>query len=269
MASTQQLGGSTVLITGASSGIGRCFAREFAQRRANLIVTARSTAELNRLADELRRQHSVSVDVIVADLAMPGAARQLVADIQSRRLSVDLLVNNAGFGKWAHFLDEDLETYDHMLSVNVDALSQLTYLLLPRMLEKRSGGVINVASTAAFQPVPYIAMYGATKAFVLNFTEALAAEYRNSGVRFMALCPGNTLTNFAKVANADTTGMSGATPEDVVASALRAFFKGDAYHVPGLGNYLTSLLPRLLPRRMTTAIVAAMFANRVRKAAPA
>lgn len=266
MISTQQFSGSTVLITGASSGIGNCFARELAQRRANLIVTARSKAELERLADELRRKHSVRVDVIAADLAMPDAARQLFSEIQSRRLSVDVLINNAGFGKWAHFLDENLDTYDQMLSVNVDTLAQLTYLFLPHMLEKRGGGVINVASTAAFQPLPYIAMYGATKAFVLNFTEALAAEYRNSGVRFMALCPGNTLTNFAKVANANTTGMPGATPEYVVTSALRAFSKGDAYHVPGLTNYLTTLLPRLLPRRMTTAIVVGMFENRVRKA---
>ncbi|MDD2842381.1 MAG: SDR family NAD(P)-dependent oxidoreductase [Tolumonas sp.] len=125
--------------------------------------------------------------------------------------------------------------------------------------------MINVASTAAFQPLPYIAMYGASKAFVLNLTEALAAEYHNSGVHFMALCPGNTSTNFAKIAQANTTGMAASSPEHVASSALSAFSKGNTYIVPGFVNYLTSLLPRILTRRMTTKIVERMFANRIQK----
>jgi hypothetical protein len=265
MTFSYQFEGSTALITGASSGIGKCFARELAQKRSNLIITSRSTAELEMLATELRQEFSVTVDVVTADLSTPGAAQKLFAQVQARKLSVDILVNNAGFGKWAHFLDESLDTYDQMLSVNIDALAQLTYLFIPSMLAKGNGGVINVASTAAFQPLPYIAMYGASKAFVLNLTEALAAEYKNSGVHFMALCPGNTLTNFAKIAKANTTGMAASSPEQVVSLALSAFSKGNTYLVPGLINYLTSLLPRILTRRMTTKIVERMFANRIQK----
>ena len=257
--------GSMALVTGASSGIGKCFARELAQRGANLIITARSKGELEKLANELRQQFRVSVHVIAADLAMPDAARQLFTEIQSRKLSVDFLINNAGFGKWAHFLGEQLETYDQMLSLNIDALVQLTYLFIPNMLAQKRGGVINVASTAAFQPLPYIAVYGASKAFVLNLTEALAGEYRNTGVRFLALCPGNTATNFTMVANADTTGMPSSTPEYVVKSGLDAFAKNQNYHIPGLSNFLTAQLPRLLPRCLTIKIVAGMFANRVRE----
>jgi short-subunit dehydrogenase len=260
--------GCTALVTGASSGIGKCFARELAQRGANLIVSARSKDELEKLADELRQQFRVSVHVIASDLAMPDAARQLFAEIQSRKLFVDFLINNAGFGKWAHFLGERLETYDQMLSLNIDTLVQLTYLFIPNMLAQKRGGVINVASTAAFQPLPYIAVYGASKTFVLSLTEALAGEYRNTGVRFLALCPGNTVTNFSTVANADTTGMPSSTPEYVVKSALDAFAKNKNYHVPGLGNFLTAQLPRLLPRCLTIKIVAKMFANRVRGITP-
>lgn len=256
---------SSILVTGASSGIGKCFAQELARQGANLILTARSQHELDKLADELRQQFSITVHVIPADLAIPDTAQRLFSDIKSRNLSVDFLVNNAGFGKWAHFLEEELETYDHMLAVNISALTQLTYLFLPKMLENKKGGIINVASTAAFQPVPYIALYSASKAFVLNLTEALAAEYKHSGVHFMALCPGNTNTNFTKVANADTTGMSSMTPEHVVKSALNAFFRGAVYHVPGSANYFSAQLSRLLPRQMLTRIIANMFVKRIGK----
>ena len=255
--------GTTVLITGASSGIGEAFSHNLAKRGANLILTARSEDKLNQLADELKKAHRISVHVFPVDLILPDAPQQLFAAIKARGLSVDILVNNAGFGKWAHFLGETMKTYDEILSLNVDALVKLTYLFLPDMLVRRNGGVINVASLAAFQPIPYQAIYAASKLFVLNFTEALAGEYREYGVRIMALCPGFTATNFMSTANGDATGIPLATPEMVAESCLKAFVQGKSYHVPGRTNYLTSLLPRILSRAAVIRIVAGMFKNRV------
>ena len=255
--------GATVLITGASSGIGKAFACNLARRGANLILTARSVAKLEQIAEDLKKQYSTSIQVFPADLSYLDAPQQLFDEIHASGSSVDVLINNAGFGKWAHFLAEEISTYQRMLSVNINALVSLTYLCLPDMLSRGKGGVINVASTAAFQPVPYIAVYSASKSFVLNFTEALAGEYTENGLRFLALCPGNTATNFVAVANADTSGMSFASPEEVVKAALGAFLQKRSYHVPGIANYLTSLLPRILPRSTAIKIVANMFRHRI------
>ncbi|MHB9119610.1 MAG: SDR family NAD(P)-dependent oxidoreductase [Burkholderiales bacterium] len=261
--STNVFEGATVLITGASSGIGEAFAHNLAKRGANLILTARSKDKLDGIADELRGKYRISVHVFPEDLILPHAPQQLFERIKTSGLSVDVLINNAGFGKWAHFLGESLGTYDQMLSLNINALVRLTYLFIPDMLAHGKGGVINVASTAAFQPVPYIAIYSASKAFVLSFTEALAGEYRERGIRTLALCPGNTATNFMVTANANTTGMSFATPEKVAEAGLIAFLKGKSHHVPGCVNYLTSLLPRALSRAVVIKIVVGMFKNRV------
>jgi short-subunit dehydrogenase len=255
--------GTTVLITGASSGIGEAFARNLASKGVNLILTARSQDKLIRIADELRKKHPISVQVFPADLSRIDAPQQLIDQIRTSGSSVDVLINNAGFGKWAHFLAEDIDTYQRMLSLNINALVRLTYLCLPDMLSRGKGGVINVASTAAFQPVPYIAVYSASKSFVLNFTEALSGEYRKTGLRFLALCPGYTATNFMAVANADTSGIPLAAPDDVAEAAINAFLQSRNYHVPGVTNYLTSLLPRILSRSAAVKIVANMFRHRV------
>ncbi len=255
--------GSTVLVTGASSGIGEAFARNLANRGANLILSARSEDKLARLADELREEYRISVHVFPVDLILPEAPQQLLVNIKASGLSVDVLVNNAGFGKWAHFLGESLDTYDQMLSLNIDALVKLTYLFLPDMLARGKGGVINVASTAAFQPAPYIAVYSASKAFVLSFTEALAGEYRERGVRILALCPGYTDTNFNSIANVNAEGVRFASPEAVAEAGLNAFVQGKSYLVHGGQNYLTSLLPRILSRARVIKIVANMFKSKV------
>lgn len=255
--------GSSVLVTGASSGIGEAFARSLAKRGANLILTARSEDKLNLLADELRKTHRVSVHVFSVDLILPDAPQRLFENIKASGLSVDVLVNNAGFGKWAHFLGESMDTYERMLSLNINALVKLTYLCLPDMLAQGKGGVINVASTAAFQPVPYIAVYSASKAFVLSFTEALAGEYREHGIRILALCPGATDTNFNSIANVNTAGTHFATPEAVAEAGLNAYLQDKSYLVQGCKNYLTSLLPRILPRARVIKIVANMFKSKV------
>ncbi len=255
--------GLTVLITGASSGIGAAFAHKLAARRANLILTARSAGALEQLAQTLRQQYSITVKIILADLAEPGSARVLFDTVSAGGTHVDLLINNAGFGKVAHFLAEDLSTYQHMLSLNISAVVDLTYLFIRDMRTRGNGGVINIASTAAFQPVSYMAVYAASKSFVLSFTEALAGEYQKHGVHCLALCPGSTATNFMAVANAITTGMSFARPEDVAEAGLNAYLKKRNSYVPGTLNYLLSLLPRLLPRDLAITIAAKVFEKRV------
>ena len=257
--------GSTVLVTGASFGIGEAFAYYLASLGANLILTARSTDKLKQLADELKQKYAVSVQVFPADLVDSNSPKLIYEQVKAAGLSVDLLINNAGFGKWAFFHAVDIEEYQQMLSVNINALVRLTYLFLPDMLARGNGGVINVASTAAFQPVPYIAVYSASKSFVLNFTEALAGEYSEKGLRFLALCPGSTDTNFMSIANPeiDTSDERFATPEAVVRSGINAYINGRKYHVPGLMNYLLSLLPRIFPRAVAIRIVANMFKGRV------
>ena len=260
---TTDFKGMTVLITGASSGIGAAFADYLASLGVKLILTARSEEKLRQIADELKQKYAVTVQLFPADLRNIDAPQQIFDQVKAAGLTVDVLINNAGFGKWAHFLAENIETYQSMLSVNISALVRLTYLFLPDMLAHGKGGVINVASTAAFQPIPYIAVYSASKSFVLNFTEALAGEYKENGLRFLALCPGNTATNFVLVANANTTGMPFASAEDVVKSGISAFVKNKNYHIPGVVNYMTSLLPRVISRAAAIKIVANMFKHRV------
>lgn len=260
---TEILAGASVLVTGASSGIGEAFAYSLAQRGANLILTARSEDKLGQLANVLREKYRVSVHVFPVDLGQPDAPRQLFDRIIAGGLVVDILINNAGFGRWANFLGEELDTYEQMLALNINVLVKLTYLCAPAMLARGKGGIINVASTAAFQPIPYVAVYSASKAFVLSFTEALAGEYQGSGVHFLALCPGNTATNFAAIANANAEGMPAATPADVAEAGLQAFVQGKSYHIHGRTNYLTSLLPRVLSRSAVIRIVAGMFKARV------
>ena len=253
--------GVTVLITGASSGIGEAFARNLANRGANLILTARSEDKLRQIASELSEKHSIKVYVFPGDLSRPEVPQCLFTQVQFAELSVDVLINNAGFGKWGHFLECDYQTYQDMLNLNINALVSLTYLFLPMIVERGRGGIINVASTAAFQPLPYVATYGATKAFVLSFSEALWGEYRRHGLKILALCPGNTSTNFAEVANADVTKMTKAeTPEEVAQVGLEAFLKGRNYAIPGgISNYLLANVSRLLPRRRMIKTALGMF----------
>lgn len=256
--------GATVLITGASSGIGKEFAINLASKGVNLIITARSESVLHELAEVLQRKYSnIWVKVIVADLSQAGEAKQLYSDIVAMDLSVDYLINNAGFGKWGTFLGESFETYHKMLMLNINALVELSYLFLPAMIAKNSGGIINVASTAAFQAIPYQGIYAASKAFVLSFSEALSGELLETNVRVMALCPGGTESKFMSVANADTTGMKLHSADVVVKLALMAFVKNRIYMVPGKVNHLMSLVPRLFTRKKSVLIVANMFKDKV------
>ncbi|MHA3104811.1 SDR family NAD(P)-dependent oxidoreductase [Acinetobacter sp. ANC 3791] len=256
----------TALITGASSGIGQGFAEYLAKQGIHLIIVARSTEKLQHLAEQLQQRYSIQVDCISLDLAKLDAASQLFEKITQQGLGVDILINNAGFGKWTKFLEQSLQSYQEMTLLNMLTVTQLTQLFLPKMLQEKQGIILNVASTAAFQPLPYIAVYGATKSYVLNFTEALAGEYRNSGVQLLALCPGNTTTNFAEVAQANTEGMQAMTVEEVIQSAMRGLEKKQTFVITGKLNYLTAQLARVLSRQSMVNLVANMFEKRIASA---
>lgn len=255
----------TVLITGASSGIGEAFAYELAKQGANLIITARTKDKLQELANKIRKDYNAEVTVLTGDLLLKETPQKLYDQIKQAGLSVDLLINNAGFGKWVNFLDESIEDYDKMLEININALVKLCHLVLPDMLKKGDCGIINVASTGALQPCPYVATYCASKSFVLNFSEALHGEYSKRGVTITALCPGNTTTGFQLVAKADTKGMTADTPETVAKQGIASLLKNKSFKIVGTMNYLQSFLPRLLPRKMMINIVSGMMNAKVNK----
>jgi short-subunit dehydrogenase len=245
--------GQRALVTGASSGIGAVFARELASRGSDLVLVARSRDKLTALGDELSTSYGVAVDAVVADLAKPSAADHLAAELGDRQ--IDILVNNAGFGLHTLLHQADAAKLTEMVQVNVATLVDLTRLYLPGMLARDRGAVINVASTAAFQPVPYMAVYGASKAFVLSFTEALWAETRRTNVRVTALCPGSTETEFFAVAGENAQVGRRMAPEHVVHAALRALDRRAGSVVTGTGNRLLINAPRLAPRQIVTRMV--------------
>jgi uncharacterized protein len=257
--------GQRALVTGASSGIGESFARELARRGADLVLVARSRDKLTTLAANLNRSFGVAADVAVVDLARHSAAEDLAAELSGRDLQIDILVNNAGFGLFAPLDQADGAVLSDMVQLNVAALVDLTRLYLPGMLDRDRGAIINVGSTAGFQPVPYMAVYGATKAFVLSFTEALWAETRGTGVRVTALCPGSTDTGFFDVAGADAQVGRRISPEQVVHAALRALDRRRSTVVTGgAANWLLTNSPRLAPRQL----VARMAERTMRPAKP-
>ena len=255
--------GKLALVTGASSGIGMSFAHALAAKGLDLVLVARSSDKLKELAGQLSKEHGVRVETLTADLSRPGSAKEVWDAAVKNGWSVDLLINNAGFGKWGEFLDFSLETYGEMMRLNMLTLVELCHLFLPSLLKKPGLGIINVGSTGSLVPVPFAGVYGATKAFVLSFTDALYGEYASRGVHFMTLCPGGTATGFAEVANAEAArrrGPFGASPDVVAADAVKAFEKGKIYVVTTKDNYFnTAFMPRLLPRRVMANLVAAVF----------
>ncbi|WND34450.1 SDR family oxidoreductase [Streptomyces sp. BB1-1-1] len=246
---------SAALITGASSGLGAEFAAQLAARGHDLVLVARSEDRLTALAERLVAEYGIRAHVLVQDLAEPDAARQVAGRLAARGLSVDLLVNNAGFATCGRFEDIAADRDHDQLMVNVVALVDLTHALLPGMLERGTGAVVNVASTAGFQPSPYFAVYSAAKGFVLNFGLALRQEYRRRGIRVLTLCPGPVDTPFFDAIGTRKAAVNGSmtTPEPVVRAALRALDRDRGYVTPGLGNALAA---HLLPRRPRTLVAA-------------
>lgn len=242
---------STALITGASSGIGLELSKLFARDGHNLVLVARSTKKLESLASELQQVYQVDVTVLPTDLSKPGAAGEIFQAIQDKNIQIDVLVNNAGFGIHQPLVKADLSETVQLLQVNVIALTELTRLFLPGMLARKNGRILNVGSTGSFAPVPYMTAYGASKAYVLSFTEALAEELRGTGVTVTALCPGATPTGFQERAEVGGMflkhyGVLGV--EKVAAAGYQALMRGKRVAVPGLANTLLALSARLIPR---------------------
>jgi short-subunit dehydrogenase len=241
----------TALVTGASFGIGVDLAACFARGGYELVVTARSKDALAEVAARLSAAHGVKVTPIALDLGVPGGGQALVAALRERGLAVDVLVNNAGYGQAGALTASDLATQLGMIDLNVRALVELTHLLWDGMLARRRGGVLNVASTAAFQPGPLMAVYYASKAFVLSFSEALWEEARGTGVKVSCLCPGPTVSRFRERAGTDKTRLSRAStsmPSLTVAElGYRGFLAGRRVVVPGARNRIGKALARLLP----------------------
>lgn len=251
---------ATALITGASAGIGAIFAQELAARQTNLVLVARSEAKLQQLAQQLQDKYNIQVEFLVQDLTEPAAAKAVFDAVTQKGLTIDLLINNAGFGEYGSFAELNGERQVKMVQLNILALVDLTHQFLPEMRQRRSGSIINMSSTAAFQPMPYFSVYAASKAFVLSFSEALWAENSSYGVRVLAVCPGPTETNFFQEAGFPQSLASVAaqnyTPAAVVVrEALQALEKNQSTLVPGaIANQLVANLHRFLPRETLASL---------------
>jgi len=248
----------TALVTGASGGIGYELAKLFAHDHHNLILVARSGSKLAQFADELQRQFGVSVKAIPLDLAAPPAPQFLFDQLQREDVAVDILVNNAAYGKFGEFADIPLEKTLGQIQLNVTALTHLTKLFLAPMIERRSGKIMNVASTAGFQPGPLMAVYYATKAYVIWFSEALANELKGSGVNVTCFCPGATETGFAKRADTESSRlfkqMGPMDAKTVAQDGYRGLMKGKGLVISGFHNWLLAESVRFAPRRVVTSI---------------
>ncbi len=253
---------TTALITGASAGIGAAFARELAARQTNLVLVARSQDKLYQLAEQLKNQFSIQVEVIVQDLTQPAAVQTVCDTVRQKGLTVDLLVNNAGFGDYGEFTTRDLQRQLEMIQLNIAVLVELTYRFLSEMQQRKSGAIINVSSISAYQSLPYLSIYSSTKAFILSFTEALWAENQNTGVRIFTLCPGPTESDFFEAAKfPDSFSQNNLTPAaEVVKEALKALDSNQSNVVTGgLGNHIIVNSTRLLPRELLVSMVEKQF----------
>jgi short-subunit dehydrogenase len=250
------------LVTGASAGLGEQFAHLFAEDGHDVVLVARRADRLEALAEQLRKGHDVKAHVIAADLTDPAAPQRLFDEVGQRGLQVEFLVNNAGFGSNGAFLDLDVAREAEMIEVNCTALLQLTHLFARPMRERKSGRILNVASTAAFQPGPYMATYYATKAFVVSFSEALAHELRGSGVTVTCHCPGATHTEFGAKAGNDKSLLfkrSGvAEAPEVARHAYRAMMRGETLAVHGVLNRIAMESVRFSPRFLVRTVAAAL-----------
>lgn len=249
----------TALITGASSGIGLEFAKIFAENKYNLVLIARNLEKLQQVKSDLESEHGVQILLLAKNLSLKNSPREIFAELQSKNIEIEVLINNAGFGEYGKFAEIDLQKQLDMLDLNISALTALTHLFLPAMLLRKNGKILNVASTAAFQPGPFFAVYYASKAYVLSFSEALRNELAAFGITVTALCPGPTKTDFFKkqpdmletnlLRNANTM-----SAREVAFAGFSGLMRGKAIVIPGFINKFLAFGVRLLPRNFVTAI---------------
>ncbi len=253
-------GRDTVLITGASKGIGRALAERFAREGYQLVLVARQQAALEELAADLQARFGVRIDVLPLDLTATDAIAQLMQALQARGLEIDILLNNAGVLECGRFTDIATDKHSQLIALNVESPTRLAHALLPPMLRRGRGHILNVASIAAFEPVPSIAVYAATKAYVLSFTEALSEEVRGSGVTISALCPGLTSTPMVRGAQAGSDRLRHipefviGQAEDVALAGYHACFSGKVVTIPGVHNKLTAAFVGIAPRSLVRRV---------------
>jgi len=252
--------GKWALVTGASAGIGKALAEELAKGGANLVLTARREDRLRVIAQELSAKHAIRSEIYVADLAQPSAPEAIFEFTQQKGLTIDVLVNNAGFGQYGELHATGTDRLLQMVQVNCTAVLHLTRLFVSPMVARRSGDVLIVASTAAFQAVPYVSTYAATKVFDLYLAEGLAEELQPYGIRVCALCPGTTTSEFHAIAGHPAHSKGREQSAEIVArNGLKALAAGKSYVISGLANYLGAHGERLVPRRLVTRVAAKMF----------
>ena len=254
------------LITGASSGIGEAFARKLAAENHNLVLVARSENKLHELCDELMLKHKITAHYIAADLTDFDADKRIFEETENHAMEVEWLINNAGFGSMGDFAELELETELEMISLNVMALVALTHRYLPKMREHEKGVIINVSSSAGFQPIPFMSTYAATKAFVTSFSEAIAEENRPFGVTVTALCPGPTDTNFFHASRAVPFSAKGMqTSEEVVEAALRGVRRGKSSVISGFPNKIGAYLGTFAPNSLVTKTIGKVLRSKIGK----
>ena len=248
----------TALVTGGSGGIGLELAKNLARAGFDLVLVARKRDTLEAAAGQLEGKFDVKAHVFAADLRLPDAPQAIFDFLHNENIGIDVLVNNAGFGLGGEFADTAIQRELDMIQVNIAALTHLTKLFIPAMIKRRSGRVLNVASTAAFQPGPLMAVYYATKAYVLSFSEALSEELRNTGVTVTALCPGPTQTDFAEVAQMTNSRLFNvfgvADAADVAKYGYDAMMQGKRLAIPGIKNKIIAQANRLAPRALSAKL---------------
>ncbi|MBG1232622.1 SDR family NAD(P)-dependent oxidoreductase [Aestuariivirga litoralis] len=244
------------LVTGASAGLGVIFAKKLAAQKQNLVLVARRKDRLEALAKELKTAHGVEVFVETADLGEPGAAAKLMKAVAGQKLTISTLINNAGLGTLGNFAEQTPESQTNIVNVNCTSLIELSHAVLPEMIARKSGAILNVASTAAFQAGPKMSIYYASKAFVLSFSEALHDEVKKHGIHVSCLCPGPTRTEFFETAGATQIGLAklAGSPESVVDTGLKALARNKTFVVTGLHNKIMAQGTRFAPRAVTRTI---------------
>lgn len=252
------------LITGASSGIGEAFARRLAAEKHDLVLVARNEKKLHELCDELMLKHAIMAHYVVLDLAEPDVDRKLFAETDKHGFEVDWLINNAGFGSAGDFAKLDIDHELQMIELNISALVAITHCYLSGMRDRKHGKIINVSSAAGFQPIPFMATYAATKAFVSSFSEAIAEENGPFGIQVLTLCPGSTATNFFAASNIDrpiqVKGQQ--TVEDVIETAMRAIKGGKTKVVSGLANKIGAFFGTHTPHFLSSRVMARALRSR-------
>jgi len=252
----------TALITGASGGIGYELARIFARHQYNLVLVARNEAKLEQLAQEIQQEFGIEVLVLAQDLSLPRAANLIFDQLQSKNIHIDFLINNAGFGNFGFFMETEWPKEEQMINLNITALTHFTKLFGQEMVKHKFGRILNVASTAAFQPGPLMAVYYASKAYVLSFSEAIANELAGTGVTVTALCPGPTETGFLEAAALEDSklfkGKKLATAREVAEYGYHALMAGKTVAIEGATNQLMARSVKFVPRKWVTALVRKM-----------